>query len=210
MDPRTGDIGIVSDQLDRERERNTGVITYKLIELTKDLRKDLKHVEAISEQIKRSNDLYKEMIKNHKHRRANIAKNNTLLNAKVMRVKAIADETKAAIDKIRRDVDALRVRRAAITPLINQVSSAENKNRLKGRFDRVDAIWNNDFASRKREFKDLADRILSVASLAAKSIYNIESIRKIVTPKVNKTDWEAFKAKQERFYQELAAKIKKF
>lgn len=210
MDPRTGDIGIVSDQLDRERERNTGVITYKLIELTKDLRKDLKHVEAISEQIKRSNDLYKEMIKNHKHRRANIAKNNTLLNAKVMRVKAIADETKAAIDKIRRDVDALRVRRAAITPLINQVSSAENKNRLKGRFDRVDEIWNNDFASRKREFKDLADRILSVASLAAKSIYNIESIRKIVTPKVNKTDWEAFKVKQERFYQELAAKIKKF
>ena len=127
-----------------------------------------------------------------------------------MRVKAIADETKAAIDKIRRDVDALRVRRAAITPLINQVSSAENKNRLKGRFDRVDEIWNNDFASRKREFKDLADRILSVASLAAKSIYNIESIRKIVTPKVNKTDREAFKVKQERFYQELAAKIKKF
>lgn len=210
MDPRTGDVGIVSDMIDTEREISDGIITYKLIELTKDLRTDLKHVEAISEQIKRSNDLYKEMIKNHKHRRENIARNNVYLNEKVLRVKSIADETKATLDKIRRDVDSLRARKAQITPLINQVSSAENKNRLKGRFDRVDEIWNTDFANRKKEFKELSDRILSVASLAAKSIYNIESIRKIVTPKVDRTVWEAFKAKQERFYQQLADKIRNF
>lgn len=210
MDPRTGDVGIVSDELDKERERNTGVITYKLIELTKDLRKDLKHVESISEQIKRSNDMYKEIIQNHKHRRANIAKNNILLDEKIKRIKAIADETKATLDKIRHDIDETRTRKAAITPLINQVSSTDNKDALKGRFDQVDRLWNTEFANRKKEFKDLADRILSVASLASKSIYNIESIRKIVIPKVNRTDWEAFKAKQEAFYRELEAKIRKF
>ena len=210
MDPRTGDVGIVSDELDKERERNTGVITYKLIELTKDLRKDLKHVESISEQIKRSNDMYKEIIQNHKHRRANIAKNNRLLDEKIKRIKAIADETKATLDKIRHDIDETRNRKATITPLINQVSSTDNKDTLKGRFDQVDRLWNTEFANRKKEFKDLADRILSVASLASKSIYNIESIRKIVIPKVNRTDWEAFKAKQEAFYRELEAKIRKF
>lgn len=210
MDPRTGDVGIVSDELDKERERTTGVITYKLIELTKDLRKDLKHVESISEQIKRSNDMYKEIIQNHKHRRANIAKNNILLDEKIKRIKAIADETKATLDKIRHDIDETRTRKAAITPLINQVSSTDNKDALKGRFDQVDRLWNTEFANRKKEFKDLADRILSVASLASKSIYNIESIRKIVIPKVNRTDWEAFKAKQEAFYRELEAKIRKF
>ena len=31
-----------------------------------------------------------------------------------------------------------------------------------------------------------------------------------VIPKVNRTDWEAFKAKQEAFYRELEAKIRKF